>query len=71
MAMVKTNLANAYVILRFQSAVAGSQQNKTLLLPEAERAYNHPQLACSVDHVETYYYVSTRLGGGFRSLSSC
>jgi hypothetical protein len=52
MAMVKTNLANAYVILRFQSAGAGSQQNKTVL-SEAERAYNHPQLADSVSDVET------------------
>ena len=29
MAVVKTNLANAYVILRFQSVVTGSQQHKS------------------------------------------
>jgi hypothetical protein len=53
MAMVKTNLANAYVILRFQSVVTGSQQHKTLLLPETGGAYNPHQHAGSVDDVET------------------
>jgi hypothetical protein len=52
MAMVKTNLANAYVILRFQGGGRVSTE-QTLLLSEMERAYNHPQLADSVSDVET------------------
>lgn len=49
--MVKTNLANAYVILRFQSAVDRSQRYRFVLF--GERAYNHTQHAGSVDDVET------------------